>query len=134
MPSPNAIEHPKKAALIAAVAEVYCVLSACEAASVGRTTHYDWMRDDPEYAAAFEEARKVGAKSLEREAIRRARDGVDEPVFYKGAQCGAVRKYSDTLLIFLMKGAEPDKYRERSEVKLDGNLKMYGQDAPVSEV
>ena len=46
--------------------------------------------------------------------------GVDEPVFYQGAQCGAVRKYSDTLLIFMLKARRPEKYRERANVELTG--------------
>jgi hypothetical protein len=33
-----------------------------------------------------------------------------------------VRKYSDTLLIFLLKGARPAKYRERQQVEVSGQL------------
>jgi hypothetical protein len=33
-----------------------------------------------------------------------------------------VRKYSDTLAIFLLKAHDPEKYRERSDVKVQGNL------------
>ena len=33
--------------------------------------------------------------------------------FYKGSVCGVVRKYSDSLLMFLLKGARPDVYREQ---------------------
>lgn len=65
------------------------------------------------------EALDVGAGALEDEAVRRAYVGVEEPLFYQGKQCGTVRKYSDTLLIFLLKGAKPAKYRERVHT---GNL------------
>lgn len=34
----------------------------------------------------------------------------------------AVRKYSDTLAIFLLKAHNPDKYRENSKVELSGQL------------
>jgi hypothetical protein len=34
---------------------------------------------------------------------------------FKGAECGRVREYSDTLLIFLLKATKPEKYRERHE-------------------
>ncbi|NYT44590.1 terminase [Alcaligenaceae bacterium] len=34
----------------------------------------------------------------------------------------AVRKYSDTLAIFLLKAHDPDKYRENSKVELTGQL------------
>ena len=56
----------------------------------------------------------IGADALEDEAVRRAVDGVDEQVFYQGKACGVVRKYSDTLLIFLLKGRRPERYRDRS--------------------
>lgn len=52
--------------------------------------------------------------------MRRAREGVDEPVFYQGDECGSVRKYSDTLAIFLLKGAMPEKYRENTRMELTG--------------
>ena len=64
----------------------------------------------------FEEASEDAADSLEAEARRRAVEGVEEPVgWYKGQAGGVVRKYSDTLLIFLLKGRRPELYRERFE-------------------
>lgn len=36
----------------------------------------------------------------------------------------SVRKYSDTLAIFLLKAHNPDKYRENSKVELTGQLKV----------
>jgi hypothetical protein len=36
----------------------------------------------------------------------------------------AVRKYSDTLAIFLLKAHNPDKYRENSKVELSGRLSV----------
>ena len=37
-------------------------------------------------------------------------------MFWQGQVVGAVRKYSDTLLIFLLKSRRPEIYRERAEV------------------
>ena len=37
-----------------------------------------------------------------------------KPVFHKGEQCGVVREYSDTLMIFLLKARDPAKYRENA--------------------
>jgi hypothetical protein len=75
---------------------------------------------DPDYQAEFEEAHKEACDRLEQEARRRAVEGVDEPVFYKGEHCGVVRKYSDTLLIFLLNGAMPHKYKSRFSGKVSG--------------
>ena len=45
---------------------------------------------------------------------------MNEPVFYHGQVCGTVRKYSDTLLIFLLKGARPDKFRDNATIRHTG--------------
>jgi hypothetical protein len=71
------------------------------------------MRKSEGYKKAFEDAAEEAADLLETEARRRALEGVEEPVFYQGQQCGTVHKYSDTLLIFLLKGCRPEKYVER---------------------
>jgi hypothetical protein len=90
------------------------IMHAAKRAGINRKTHFRWMKE-AEYAQRFLAAQEEAADLLEREARRRALVGVDEPVFYKGVQCGAVRKYSDVLLIFLLKGLRPEKYRERFE-------------------
>jgi len=114
--------HPKKAAMLAAYAKCGVVARACKFADVGRTTHYEWLNDDAEYRAAFSEAHKTAIEYLESVAHRRATKGWLEPVFHKGAVCGHVRRFSDTLLIFMLKGAAPDKYRDRMETKHSGQI------------
>jgi hypothetical protein len=114
--------HPKKAALLAAYAECGVVSRACTAAEVGRATHYLWLKEDPEYAAAFCDAHQYAIESMEAEARRRAIEGWDEPVFHEGSVCGHKRKFSDTLLIFMLKGAAPEKYRERTESTVVGSI------------
>jgi hypothetical protein len=57
-------------------------------------------RSRPEFAAQWGRRAQEGTDELEDEALRRAKDGVDEPRLYEGAVCGHVRKYSDMLLIF----------------------------------
>lgn len=120
-------EHPKKAAMLAAISETGNVSKAAEAANVHRPSHYQWLKDDPEYAAGVVDAMEAAADKLEEEARRRAHDGVDEPVFYQGEVCGTVRKYSDTLLIFLLKGARPDKYRERTSITVEDPVKALAK-------
>ncbi len=106
---------------LAVFAECGCVSRAVEAAGVGRQTHYDWIDADEGYRARFEDAKEVAVDALEFEARRRAVDGVQEPVgWYKGVAGGTVTRYSDTLLIFLLKGWRPGRYRDR--VELSGNV------------
>lgn len=59
---------------------------------------------------------------LEGAAVERAVEGVDEPVFYQGVECGSKKKYSDDLLKFLMQANNPTKYG-----KADGK----GSTAPI---
>ncbi len=58
------------------------------------------------------------ADTLEAEAYRRAVEGVEKPTgWYRGVAGGVVREYSDSLLMFLLKGIRPDKYKDRVEFK-----------------
>jgi len=109
----------KRDAFLAAYAEVGTVTHAADIVGVHRNAHYNWMQD-PEYVEKFREAEKQAADVLEKEVRRRAVEGVLEPVFYQGQECGTVRKYSDTLLIFATKGALPQKYRENVSMELTG--------------
>ena len=44
--------------------------------------------------------------------------GVEEQVgWYRGVAGGTVRRYSDVLLIFLLKALRPERYRERVDVR-----------------
>ena len=99
--------------MLAALAETGNVTEATTIARINRDTHYDWLKTDPDYAKAAESAMESAADRLEREALRRAVEGVEEPVYQGGKKVGVVQKYSDTLLIFLLKGARPHKYKER---------------------
>ncbi len=92
------------------------ITHAAKIALIARRRHYKWLDNDPAYAAAFEEAKIAATDALVAEARRRATQGVEEAVYYKGEVVGTIRKYSDTLLIFLLKGALPEVYRERYEI------------------
>lgn len=98
------------------LARTASVTAACEIAKIARASAYDWRDADPAFAAAWDAALVRGTDALEDEAIRRARLGVDEPVFYQGDECGTVTKYSDTLLIFMLKARRPEVFREQIAV------------------
>lgn len=109
---------PKKRAAAAAYAEVGTVLHACKAAEIDRATFYRWLKTDPEFAAAVELAREDAADRLEREVVRRAVEGVEEPLVSGGKMLGTVTRYSDTLLIFALKGLRPQKYRDNARLEV----------------
>lgn len=86
---------------------------------VSRQTAYVHRRAEPQFAKEWETAIDDAAFTLEDEAWRRARDGVDEPIVHQGMIIGTQKKYSDTLLIFLLKGIKPDKYADKLVVRID---------------
>jgi len=95
----------KKALVLQALADTGGQVNrACEAASIGVSTFYDWKHDEPHFAAAVQAAIDgPGTDTLEAEAIRRALAG------------------SDTLIIFLLKARVPDRYREKQQVYVSLN-------------
>lgn len=112
-----------RAAFLAAYGELGNIKQAAARAGISRDTHYAWLADEA-YAKAFESAREEAVESLEAEARRRAVEGCERPVYQGGEQVGTVREYSDTLLIFLLKGAAPGKYRENHRHEVSGRVTL----------
>jgi hypothetical protein len=98
------------------LAECGHVSASAEAAGIGRAALYKWRQDDPNFAAAWEEALVVGADALEDEAKRRAMDG------------------SDALLIFLLKGLKADRFGQKSQIDITNNLQMDLRKMPIEEL
>jgi hypothetical protein len=109
------IAPAKKKKFLDELAKTGNITKSCKAASVDRKTIYRHRKDDDEFKSLFEDALDQAADALEGEARRRAFQGVKKPVYQGGKRIGYVQEYSDTLLIFLLKGAKPGKYRERFE-------------------
>src|SRR3989304_4578314 len=93
-----------KKAFIKLYAQTGTIQAACDAIDITRDSYYRWNKEDSDFAIGCKIAQAAFGEKLENEALRRAHDGWDEPVFYRGEMQGHVHKYSDTLLIFLMKG------------------------------
>lgn len=125
-------KQPKSSAFLAAYAKVGNISQASKIAGVERKYHYVWMKD-PAYREQFDAAHTEACEHLEAEARRRAVEGYKRPVFHQGQVCGTVQEYSDVLLIFLMKGAMPEKYREkfsydsRSSVRIEADVQVVNE-------
>ena len=123
----------KKRAFLRAYAETANITYAARAGECSRNAHYKWLKTDQAYQEIFQEAKQEAIELLEGEARRRAVQGVEEPVYYKGEVVGARQKYSDILLIFLLKALRPEKYRERYEISggdkpMGGNVNDPGRE------
>lgn len=105
------------------------VSKACKAAAIGRTLAYQWKREDPEFAQEWEDAYQNAVDGLEQSAWQRAQRRKDP---------------SDTLLIFLLKGHRPERYKDRAQVEHMGKIDisdaknqlgelLNGAEVPTSE-
>lgn len=101
------------AGFLEALAETGNVTLSAKLAGVALRTVYDWREEDKDFADQWEDAISEARANIEEEIRRRAMIGVDEPVYQGGKLAGHIRRYSDTLLIFLAKATMPEKYRER---------------------
>lgn len=79
------------------------VVDAAKAAGVGRWTPYKWRRADTAFKARWDAAIATSLSVLEREATRRALEGVKKPVYRGGELVGHTTEYSDAMLQFLIK-------------------------------
>lgn len=103
-------------AFVVALTECGSVTDAAKAAGLSRQNAYRIRERNPKFAKAWDSAIEKAMDKLEAEGYRRAFEGTEEPVFYKGMECGAVRKYSDTLLMFLLNGRRGSVFKHRQEV------------------
>jgi hypothetical protein len=118
----------KKVSFLRAFAVRGLILDGCQAAGVGRNSVKYWREQDDWFEELFQAALDEAADRLEREAHRRAVDGVDEPVVFQGmptmltdTESGeqkmfTVKKHSDKLLELLLKARRPEQFRENSKV------------------
>ena len=86
------------------------VSEAARAAKICRSRCYECRHRDPGFAAAWSDALEEAADRLEMEAFRRAVEGIGEDRFFKGDVVGRVTRYSDRLLMFLLKARRPERF------------------------
>lgn len=113
-----------KALFLRELSEYPNITLAARAVGVSVATIYKHRKDDPLFAERMQEALDEAVDLLEDEAHRRAFKGVEKPIFFRDQEIAKVREYSDGLAMFLLKAHRPNKYRERSEVAMSGNLSV----------
>ena len=101
---------------LAALAEHGIRTDAALVAKIDRVNVWRREKSDPEFAALVEEAMEQAADKLEREARRRAIEGVEEPVYQGGQLVGTKLVFSDNMLGLLLKGRRKKVFADRTEI------------------
>jgi hypothetical protein len=108
------ISNKKKDIFIEVLSLTGKVTEAAKAAGYADSTYMHKMRrQDKVFEQRWKDAIEAAGDSLEAEAIRRASEGVLEPIYYKGEVAGYKRNYSDQLMMFLLRGSKPEKYNKQ---------------------
>lgn len=114
------------------------ISKSCLKSGLRRGMFKRMLKEDEYFQEMFELAKDAYAEKLEREADRRGVKGVKDPVFYEGEICGHRKKYSDTLLMFRLKGLKPDVYGEKKTVEhnVSGQVNIYmpDNDRPLIDI
>jgi hypothetical protein len=120
------LTRERRERFLTALAETGIVSGAVAIAATSRTRVYELRKRDAGFAAAWDEAEERAADALEAEAWRRGVDGVVEPLVSAGkvvrdddGQPLAIRRYSDHLLLALLKARRPEKFKDRAVIEHD---------------
>lgn len=105
------------------------VNSAAAEVGISRATVYALEKRNPVFAERVQLAKDKALGMLEKEAVRRAHDGVERGKYYKGEKIGTEKEYSDTLLMKLMEASDPERYGKRSNVSIDHQISVNGDSA-----
>ena len=89
-------EHHKKAMIDALEKSLGVVTAACKSVGIGRTTHYMWMDQDPEYKRAVEDISDVALDFAETHLHKQIKEGSStSTIFYlktKGKKRGYIER------------------------------------------
>lgn len=77
------------------------VTVAADRAQLRRSSLYQRRQDDEEFAERWAKALDLGVERLQDNAMNRAMNGTEKPVWRNGRQVGAIRQFDNRLLQFL---------------------------------
>lgn len=103
------IPHVQKRKFLLTYSQTGNLTQTCRRTDTHHSMHYYWLETDEAYAEAYDRAKQMAADYLESIAVERA-TREDSP--------------SDTLLIFLLKGMLPHKYRESAQTQINVDRPM----------
>ena len=97
----NSTEHKKKAILEALEKSLGVVTTACKTVGIGRTTYYQWLKDDEEFATQVKDIDEVALDFAESKLHKQIADGnVTATIFYlktKGKHRGYIERVEQSI-------------------------------------
>lgn len=115
VPDPNGVPT-WAAAFLDALKDMGIVSRAAAIAGVSSSAVSALRQRNADFDAAFEDAMEEAIDKMETEARRRAVDGVEKTIYYQGEVCGYEQVYSDSLLMFLLKGRRRAVFGDKQEL------------------
>lgn len=76
------------------------------------------MLTNAEFAEEWSDIKEEQVEQLKEAMMERAIKGVKEPVFYKGEEVAKVRKPSDTLAMFMLKGLDSETFGDKRSISV----------------
>lgn len=107
------LEDDKRRFLLA-LAESGIAKQAAKAIGVNVTTAYRWRLADADFREAWDSLQDNIGQVVEDALLKRAVEGVEEPIYYAGQKVGTVRRYSDAGAMMLLRGLRPGRHRENA--------------------
>lgn len=124
-----------KLQIVELIASGLFISEICQQIGITPPTVRKWRAEDKEFDEAYSDAEAQVTDTLEKEAIRRARNGVLEPVVSGGkvvmdpanpGEILQVRRYSDGLMQFLLKGRRREVYGDKREISAQVGIDVVG--------
>lgn len=97
------------------LSECGSVTMAAARAGINRTALYRERERSKRFAAKWDKACDLGVERLQDDAMRRALQGDERPVFKGGEQVGLVQRHDTALLKFLLQSHRPEVYGARKD-------------------
>lgn len=112
------MDDRRKAIFLEALAQVPDEHLAALSAGVTIIVARAEKRTDQAFAAAWEMAANLAVGFAEKEAFRRAVEGVTKRIYHQGNPVGTEQVYSDSLMARILEAGNP-RYERKSQVKAD---------------
>lgn len=109
----DAFTLPRRQVFLKALAKTGCILDACRAAGVSKSTIYNLQNSDEEFAKHCRLAVDMANVPVELAAWERGVTGIEEEVIRGGKVVGTRLKRSDSILRLLLQGSNRKKYGPR---------------------